>query len=853
MSDRLQQMTARAALLSGAGLLLLGTSHAALAQASAAPLVDEAAIQPTPTDELADDEAPGDEIVVTARNRAERLQDVPLTISALSGEQILKEGIRDLKDISFKTPALIINGGGSETLTRPSIRGLPSTSEGDPTVAIFYDGAYLPNIAANNIAMIDIDRVEVVKGPVNSLYGRAAYAGAINYISVLPTNELSGRLLGTLGNDGQRRLQGVLNLPVVDNVFMIRIAAGLDKYGGGWEDRVNGLKQGGFEKRDGQISFLFKPNETITANGRVYYGDDTFAMNPITFMEPNCGVPVTNFPPFQHLSYTCGKFEPREFEVNPDSQLPNVRGNDRKVWNSFLKLNFDMGFGDLTSLTTYSHIRQSRFQDFVGRRNGLPFGLIRVADAPLLAAAPLVGAINLTVNFGNESKTEDFAQELRFQSKAEHDVRLTAGVYYAYLTNFNSTDLGLNSDPIPAGFTIRGNATTCLLFQCDRIFLTPGGTVSQAKTAGRTTSDLFSGFAGIEVDPFQGLTVSVEGRYSMDRRDLDSIFSNSAFTVIDPAGQVPQVQYTFRPVRSALNPTGAPIHANFNYFTGRASVRYKFDQERMVYATVANGVKPGGFNPRATQAVEQAYGNEKNITYEVGFKAQMFGRMLRVNGSAFYIKLKDLQASGPSQFASNPGLITTNVGGATSKGFEVDAAFNPVRWLSLSGGVGYSDATFDEGTYDFGFAPTCVQVGPAFCDQSRVINVQSPQGNRTVYDLEGLRLQASSKWTVSLGADIDYEVSDGWSVFAGGRYRYQSRQYTGTQNLVWWGPLNRVDVRAGVEHGPFRLTAFVDNLTNNKTPDGVGLSSNLNDLAFIYQYASLPFLRRYGLTAEFKF
>jgi iron complex outermembrane receptor protein len=806
------------------------------------------------------------EIIVTARRRDERLQEVPLTISAFSGEALVNQGVRDLKDISFKTPSLIINGGGSETLTRPSIRGLPSVSEGDPTVAIFYDGAYLANNAANNIALIDIERVEVVKGPVNSLYGRAAYAGAINYVSKLPVSKIEGRVLGTYGNDGQLRAQGVVNLPIVDNVFMIRLAVGYDKYGGGWTDMVNGLTQGGFEKRAGQVSFLLNVSDAVTANGRVYYGNDRFDMNPITFMEPNCGVPVTDFPPFPHLSYTCGRFTPRAFEVNPDSQKPGVRGNDRKIWNSFFKLNFDTGFGDITALTTYTNVKQSRFQDFVGRRNGLPFGLINVADAPLGAAAPIRGVIDLTVNFGNTGRTEDFAQEVRFQSKPTHRFRLNAGVYYAFLSNVNSTDLGLELEPIPPGFTIRGNATTCALFLCGRIFLTPDGQVSDAKTVGRTESDLFSFFGGVEADLLEGVTVSLDGRYSTDRRELDSRFSNSAFIVVNPAGVVPVVDFIFRPVRSALNPAGAPIHAFFNFFTGRASARWQIDEDRMVYATIANGVKPGGFNPRATRPIEQSFGNEKNTTYEMGFKTQFFDRRLRLNASGFYITLDSLQASGPSQFADTPGLITTNVGGATSKGFEVDADVRPVDWLTLSGGVGFADATFDSDTFDFGglvaaqpagpttgFPFTCRQIGAAFCDQARIVQVDSPQGRRWAYSLDGLRLQASSKWTVSAGADLDVPLGGDLSLFAGAKYRFQSRQYTGTQNIVFWDPLHRVDARIGVQYGALRLAGFVNNLTNDKTVDSVGLSSNLNDLQFIYQYATLPFLRRYGVTAEWRF
>lgn len=828
--------------------LLVGSSLAAAAPAWAQAEPDTSAQGPEIT-------------VVTTRNRVERLQDVPLTVSAITGEQLAKEGIRDLKDIADKVPGLIINGGGSEYLTRPSIRGLPSIGT-EPTVATFYDGAYLYNPSATNVMLLDMDRVEVVKGPVNSLYGRSAYAGAINYISAVPTDKFEGRLTAGAGNDGQWKAQGVVNIPIVPDVLMVRASAGIENYDGGWKDSENGLKQGGFQKRAGQLSVLWNVSDAVTASGRIYYANDKFDMNPVGFMDPNCGSMVSSFSPFTHLSYTCGKYQGRDLEVLPESQADGVYGNHRKMLSSFFKLNIDTGFGDVTATTTYTNVKQSRFQDFVGRRDGLPFGLVTLADAatynvfnnsasPLFAGkAPIAGTINLPVFFGNVQNDMDIAQEVRFQSKADKPVRISAGIYAAYLRDYQETIAGIDGSSIPDGYTITGNATTCLLFVCDRTFLTDGVGVSDAATIGRVTSTIWSGFAGVEFDPFAGLTVSLDGRYTSDRRDLDTIQSNSAFTINDVLGDV---TYTYRPAVSTLNPTGAPVHKEFNYFSGRGSIRYKIDADRMVYATVANGVKVGGFNARATHSDEQAYGNEKNMTYEVGFKSSFLNNMLQFNLAGYYIKIKDIQQNGPSSYADTAGLITTNVGGATSKGFEAEATVRPAHWLTLTGGLGYADASFDGGTYDYSFAATCVSIGATYCDQSRVVSVSSPQGNRTAYSLKGLQIPGASKWTVSLGGDIDVPVSDEVSLFAGANYRHQSKQYTGTQNIVWWGGLDRVDARLGVAYGNMRVTAYVDNLTNNKTPDNVGLSSNINDLNYIYQYAALPFLRRFGVTAEYKF
>jgi len=807
--------------------LLIGSALGSAAMASA----EEAA--PAESVAGAGADYPG-EIVVTARNKKEKVQDVPLTINAISGDQMVKQGITNLRDIAYKTPGLIVNGGGAETLNRPSLRGLP-TSEGDPTVAVFYDGAYISGTYANNIAVLDLERVEVVKGPVNSLYGRPAYAGAINYVSKVPSAETDGRISISAGNDGQRKASFAFGMNVIPDVLMLRFAAGHDGYEGGYTDKVNGNKAGGYSKNDAQVSFLFTPTSRLSVNGRVYYGHDDFDASPLTWNDNNCGPQSTSYSAFPHATFFCGQFHPTQHAIEVSDNAASQTANSRRVWNAVGKVNYDLDFGDLSAISTYTHSTLARFVDFYGRRDGIPFIVVSTASTGVngTAAGTQVGVQNLVSSFGASDRTNDFAQELRFTSKQDKPLRYTFGAYYAKASSTSETLTGLDGSSLADGTTIRGLLST---FNYDRYFLVSGTGFSDAVTASKSTTQIWSGFAGAEYDVIPALTVAIDGRYASLKRGISLISSNTA-----PAGS----GVAFVPVSRSTT---------FNNWTGRASLRYKITPDAMVYATVSNGVKPGGFNARATSAIDLVYGEEKAVTYEVGAKTQFFDHKVTLNGSLFLINLKGIQGTGPAQDPATLGLVTSNIGEARSKGFEVDMAVHPTPWLSLDGGVGYSDITYRNNSYDYSFAATCVAIGATYCDQSRVISVPTAQGiNRTVYVLDGLHPSGSSKWTFSGGADVNLPINDDIAFFASVKYRYQSRQYANNQNISWNRALNRIDLRTGVDlKEGLRVTAFVDNVTNDKTPESVAQSSYLNDFSSGY-FGQLPFPRRYGLSLDYTF
>lgn len=809
-------MRFRTKLRVGTTLALMGAASAFAAQAQAQ--------ESASSDDLG-------EITVTARRQAESLQDTPLTITAITGDKLETAGARNLQDISFLTPGLVLTPLSGEAGSSPVIRGLVSLGgTSDPTVAVFFDGAFLGGTAANSIALLDLERVEVVKGPVNSLYGRAAYAGAINYISRTPDGEFDVRGSATVGNDGQRKISAVVGGWLVPDLLAVRVAGGYDAYNGGYTDPVNGLRAGDYEKRDGQISINFTPAPNFSMVGRIYYGHDTFGPGALGYADGNCGGTNT-YAGVTMSNFYCGKYDEDQNPVEVAPEGVRFTANDRKVFNGFLRTTFEASAFDVTALTAYSNIKSDRFTDFFGYRDGIAFDLVSTGDL----TGPVIGRQSLYMNFGADADTEDFSQEIRFSAKADERWRWSFGGYYAKVDNYDSTIIGLDSNKLAPGTTIRGAAGT-VGYAFDRVFLTPGGGRSNAVTAATLESTLWSAFAGSDFDITDQLTVTGEARYSSDKRVLDSLYSNLL---------------AFYP---GLRPFGGPFERTFKNWTGRLSAQYKFTPDIMLYATFADGFKAGGFNTRATIDEDRPYEPEKNDTYEIGLKSSLFDNMLNLNVNLFYIELTGLQYSGPAADPNNAGFVTKNIGAAESKGFEIEVQARPVTGLRLNGGLTYTDSKIKDGTYDFSLASGCTQVGADFCDPSRIVKVVTPAAPNGVLavDLGGLQVPRQPKWTVTAEVEYTHALTDSVDWFARAQYRFQSKIFPEPNNFWWYGPLNRVNLRAGISWDQWTLTGFVDNVFDENTPDSAYRSTILNNFANVYD-AAMPMPRRYGMTLSFAY
>jgi iron complex outermembrane receptor protein len=190
-----------------------------------------------------------EEVVVTARKRTEALIEVPVAVSVLTSEDIQQRGIQNLQDVALFTPGLSYFDAIQNQLGTPVIRGLSQTNLNSPdrNVAVFYGGVYLSNLNATNLEILDVERIEVVKGPQSALYGRNAFNGAINYVPAAPTKEFKSTVTGTIGTDERYEAKLMVAGPISET-FSGRIAVSYNSFDGTWEnagdpsDNIGGFK-----------------------------------------------------------------------------------------------------------------------------------------------------------------------------------------------------------------------------------------------------------------------------------------------------------------------------------------------------------------------------------------------------------------------------------------------------------------------------------------------------------------------------------------------------------------------------------------------------------------------------------
>jgi outer membrane receptor protein involved in Fe transport len=240
-----------------------------------------------------------DEIVVTTRKRTENLQDVPIAVQALTDQQIQRQGITGLKGISKYSPSLGFDTGYNPTDTRVSIRGL-SASLGRSNVAFLVDGidvttenliAAGSGLLANRRLLNDVERIEVVKGSQSALYGRAAFAGAISYITKEPGDQFEGDVRLDAGEDGYFEVAGAVGGPVLEDVLGFRMNGVYWTDDGHYQNSVSGADVGGGEGWGTSLTSVFTPTDELKLKARVEYSDDKFAPQPIARLKWDTPIP----------------------------------------------------------------------------------------------------------------------------------------------------------------------------------------------------------------------------------------------------------------------------------------------------------------------------------------------------------------------------------------------------------------------------------------------------------------------------------------------------------------------------------------------------------------------------------
>jgi iron complex outermembrane receptor protein len=447
-----------------AGVSLTATS-AALAQVADA---DQDAQAAAPDKVVSDTTVAPGEIVVTARKREERLQDVPLSVTAFTGDKLRELGIRDITEVALQTPGFAMQNN-SRQAEQPFIRGMSVNSvfRQAQNASFFVDGVYVSGVG-RTIGLDDIERIEVVLGPQAVYYGRATFGGAIGYISRKPRlGEFAGDAQTTLGEHGLFDLSGSVNVPVGER-FGMRLYAQHHNYNGEFRNSVDGRKLGDEETNGMSASARWEPVDGLNIVGRVQYTrfDDGHSANTIynPLTNNNCRPNAAG-----RFQFFCGELRnPTEADLNLN--LSALKGGGyRRVRQSRYHLFADYEFGSgfsISSLTAYNKETQGLSSDGDATRNAPQGGLLQSLF---------------------ESEFDDFQQEVRLSSPQDRRIRALVGGFH------------FNSDRI------------------DSSLVFPIVSLSNPR---KIKNDAVFGSLAFDITP--QLTLTGEGRYQSDRIRVSS-------------------------------------------------------------------------------------------------------------------------------------------------------------------------------------------------------------------------------------------------------------------------------------------------------------------------------------------
>jgi iron complex outermembrane receptor protein len=729
-------------------------------------------------------------ITVTARKKAENLQKVPLSVTAIPKKVLTQSHVENLMDIAKLTPGLTIQDIGAETGTAITIRGVTDETFGAniPDAAVFLDDAYLRDPAAINVAAAPLTDVEVLKGPVSALYGRDAYSGVINYVTQRPTDTPHGAIDETAGDYGKEQLQGYASGPLYGDKVLGEVFGTFDTFNGTFHDPVSGQNGGGHNKKDIGALLDFNWNENFQTHIDLYYGYDFFNEPATEAVTPNCGDDITFTGVNLGDTLYCGRVHPNgTVQINNDTK-DGAQGNARRTFYGSMNNTYSDWWGKVTAVTGATQIDESAFQDFDAASLGRPYLLI-TGSSP--SAPPNGQSLNEAENYGAGSNTGNFSQEIRYTTPQDYWLRAGLGGYLYTERRVITSGAGLTDANLPAGdglYSYYGGFGLPL-----SLFESPTGALNQNVNLSHQYTNERAEFGNVEADIIPNVTVSSQYRYTTINQKFLSVKVDDEPGVIDPSG--------------------GDITTGEQYFNTNEAIKWQVTPSDMVYFAFANGEKPGGFNGASSVKADEAFGPETDINFEGGFKTSFLNNRLRLDAAAYHIETANIQIYAPSSDPTNPATLLKNFGQTTNTGFEVDAAAKADSATTLTLGVSYNNPTFNPGSYDLADSSYCALIGPSCTSKE----ITLPSGLKEI-PIAGNSIPFAPKVTLSGTAEYDFTVMNDYNGYARMNASFQTSEYTDPAELTSLGDSVNLDIDAGITRGPYSLSAYVKNLTNNDTP-----------------------------------
>jgi len=610
-----------------------------------------------------------EEVTVTAQMRTESLKDVPLSVSAFSGDTVKNSNLSDFKDLFALTPG--VSGETNDSFfDSVSVRGVNNNSFGsgsDPALGVFLDGVYQSRTGATP-SMYDLERVEVVKGPQGTLFGRNTASGAISMVSRKPGDRFAGEISLGVGEYGRQEFEGGLDMPLGENLAV----------------RIAGMHQ----REDGHIENL--------AGGRDLGASERDAVRFTAVYDGLQSTTVTLMAQYEDRAGDGTIYRALDTDGDYDQVYNDARGVDEsEIGDVILTVERDLaGGGTLTSITGYKTHNYTYAEDLDGTADPID-------------------------TFVRDQSGDFFSQEFRLASNNSGMFNYVLGASYyqedvdAFFAGIDSEDFvcdGIYADEWEEGLDTFDTCASLPQEAIDEFFgfegdpwvYAPRGlSIEAADTIGEYAG--WGVFANTTFDLTEATSLGLGIRYTRDEKTytVDSPWPDTA-----TGGWNYQVMYTDGPI-SGDN--------TWDNISGRATLSHDFSDALTAYASVATGYKSGGFDYLSYRVTDPAFDEdaeawmEENawtvdasnaepfrfdeetvLSYELGLKARLLDNRLAINAAAFQYRYEDLQKA----FFIGAAAITRNVGESEGRGLEVDTRWLITDSLDLYLGMAWLDTEF---------------------------------------------------------------------------------------------------------------------------------------------------------------
>jgi outer membrane receptor protein involved in Fe transport len=648
------------------------------------------------------------EVIVTAQKRAEDLQDVPVSVQVIDSQELAQQNLNSLEALGQTVPSVHVNATGSGG--QIFIRGIGSGTNQtfDQSVGMFIDDIYHGRARMTGATFLDLNHVEILKGPQSTYFGNNAIAGAFNIVTRKPDDRFGGYARALYGKDGQYAAEGAVNVPLGDTLA-VRLAGMFNGIGGWQKNPYAGHDQPEDDDRAGRITLLFEPGDDL---------DATLKIEGSSNKDRN-GSQISNCPPpapflsagFCIAAMTLGI--PTRIESNENTTGPG-QGVDLSTFENVLTINYRVRGNTVTSVTGFYNYHSNQNID----ADGTPSTLLNLRIA---------------------EKYHQLSQEFRIVSPADRTIEYLAGVYY-------QTDQ-LRGEPTDLSYyflTPTIAAKPALAGLLPYLPLGAGGINAQDEHS-------YAAFGSASWNVTDRLKMSVGLRGSWDDKHLT--FTNFYGTAAQAFGDIVPLPANLQPLGAAVlgaQTSGTGSRSDSDWLPS-ARIQYKLNPAAMVYVSYAKGFKAGVPSAGTTNGVAAPPIRPERVNaYEVGLKSKWFDNRLLLNLDVFRSDYTDQQVqSAIFTPLGVPIFETTNAGASRSQGVEFEGEWALATSFRLAANVTYLDSYYVR-------YPNVTLTGiQTFCrshPKDPTCSAQFPAGVPALQDLSGHPTEFAPRWSGDLTA-----------------------------------------------------------------------------------------------------